>query len=244
MKTPYSDLHLCPNLRDLKQTASLINRACELGYRQIGITFPSNCTEEELQHAQNTLRETGADIVTRADLKPNTTNDLIRSLRKLRRRFEILAVMCDSKTVSRQAAKDRRVDLLNFPSNDYRKRFFDLAEAELASNSLSSFEIDSKQLLVTESHARIRLLSNLRKEVAVAKAFHVPIVFSSGVSDALLIRKPLELAAMASLFDLDKESATKTISLNPAAIVRRNREKLDPEFVAPGIRVIRRGKDC
>jgi len=58
------------------------------------------------------------------------------------------------------------------------------------------------------------------------------------------MRKPKELAALASLFDLDEASAIEAVSKNSVAIVKRNRDKLSSRFVAPGIRLIRRGKDC
>jgi RNase P/RNase MRP subunit p30 len=60
----------------------------------------------------------------------------------------------------------------------------------------------------------------------------------------MLMRKPKELAALAFLFNLDETSAIKAVSENPLSIVKRNREKLSPEFVAPGVRIVRRGKDC
>jgi ribonuclease P/MRP protein subunit RPP1 len=165
-------------------------------------------------------------------------------LRRLRRKFEIVCVVCESKEVARQAAKDRRVDFLNFPSLDYHKRFFDRAEAELASNSLSALEIDVKPLLVLEGPARVRLLSSLRRETAIAREFHVPIVVSSGATNEMLLRKPREQAALAALFDLNEASALEAVSQNPLAIVKRNRQKLSSKFVAPGIRVIKEGKDC
>jgi len=152
--------------------------------------------------------------------------------------------MCESKQIARQAAKDRRVDILNFPSHGRRKRFFDNAEAELASEALGYLEIDMKPLLALEGPVRIRLLSSLRREATTAEGFHVPIVISSGATSELLMRKPREMAALTSLFDLDKSSAIEAISKNPMAIVKRNREKLSPNFVAPGIRLVRRGKDC
>lgn len=244
MKRTYTDLHLCPNTRDINQTTAMIDKAAKLGYRQIAITFPPNCDQEGFQQARNACREVNLDLATRIDLNPNSPNELLRSLRRLRRRFELVSVTCDSKNVSRQAAKDRRVDLLNFPSTDYHRRFFDLAEAELASNSLAALEIDTQSLLALEGPARIRLLSSIRRETAIAKDFHVPIVISSGASNELFMRKPIEQAALTSLFDLDRESALKGVSKNPLAIVKRNREKLNPDFVAPGIRVIRRDKDC
>lgn len=244
MKRIYADLHICPNLRDSEQVERMIRKASKLGYCLIAMSLPSNFTEEKIQRLRNICKEVNVDFASRVDLRPRTSKELINSLRRLRRRFEIIAVMCEFKHVARQAAKDRRVDLLNFPSTDFRKRFFDKAEAELASNSLASFEIDIKPLLTVEGPQRIRLLSILRKEAAVAQGFCVPLVVSSGVSEELLMRKPRELTALASLFDLDRASAIEAVSKNPVAIVKRNREKLSPRFVAPGIRIIRRGKDC
>lgn len=244
MKRHYTDLHLISNLQNPKQTQTLINKTAQLGYHQIAIPFSPNSTEQQIQQTQKTCTEVNMDLVTRTDLKPNTPNELIRNLRKLRRRFEIIAVICNTKDVSRQAAKDRRVDLLNFPSPDFRRRFFDMAEAELASNSLASLEVDTNPLLTLEGPAKTRLLSNLRKEVETAKSFHVPIVLSSGTQNPMLLRKPQEQAILATLFDLDKETALDAVSKNPQAIIKRNRQKLNPKFIAPGIRIIRQGKDC
>ena len=74
--------------------------------------------------------------------------------------------------------------------------------------------------------------------------FHVPVVVSSGVSDPLLVRKPMDLAALSSLFGPTGKLALDAVSANPSSIVTRNREKLSPKFVAPGIKLVREGKDC
>jgi RNase P/RNase MRP subunit p30 len=244
MKRIYADLHLCLNLRDLEQVSSMISKASTLGYRLIAITFPPNAKEEEIERIRNISIEYKMDLASRIDLKPGTPKELIYNLRKFRRKFEIIAVMCESKIVARQAAKDRRVDLLNFPSINHQRRFFDVAEAELASKALASFEIDIKSLLTLDGPARVRLLSSLRRETATAQKFHVPIVISSGISEKFLMRKPREMAALAFLFDLDEVSAIEAVSKNPLQIVKRNRENLSSRFVAPGIKVIRKGKDC
>jgi RNase P/RNase MRP subunit p30 len=244
MKRKYTDLHLCPDLDNDEQVTRMIRKASQLGYGLIAIRLPPNIPEEKIRKLQSICQENKIDFASRVDLKLRTSNELIRSLRKFRRRFEVIAVMCESKQVARQAAKDRRVDLLNFPGSNRRKRFFDKAEAELASNALGCLEIDIKPLLTLEGPARIKLLSSLRREVTIAEDFHVPIVVSSGASNELLMRKPREIAALTLLFDLDKSSAINAVSKNPLAILKRNREKLSPNFVAPGIRLIRRGKDC
>lgn len=244
MRRIFVDLHLCPDLGNDEQVTSMIGKASELGYRMIAMLLPPNFREEKIQQLQSLCRESKLDFASRVDLKPQTSRGLIKSLRKFRRRFEIIAVTCESKQVARQAARDRRVDLLNFRSHNPRKRFFDKAEAELVSNGLASLEIDVKPLLTLEGRARIRLLSSLRREVTIAEAFQIPIVISSGASNKLLLRKPRETAALALLFDMQKSSAIDAISKNPLVIIKRNREKLSPKFVAPGIRIIRGGKDC
>ena len=244
MKRAFADLHLCVNLKDPATASRIINKAATLGYRLIAVPLSPETREDEKMKLQRICSEANIDLASRVDIKPKTHNDLTHQLRRLRRKFEVICATCENKDVARQAAKDHRVDLLNFPSLDFRKRFFDSAEAELASNSLAALEIDMKPLLVLEGPARVRLLSNLRRETSIAKEFHVPIVVSSGVANEMLLRKPRELAALTSLFGLDEASALEAVSQNPVSIVKRNRQKLSPKFVAPGIRIIKEGKDC
>jgi len=244
MKRRFADLHLQPNLDNLEQTKTMIMKASELGYSLVAVPLPTVSTEIFAQRLRAACREARVDFASRLDLKPKTAKELLHQLRKFRRKVEIIAVICDSKAVARQAAKDHRVDILNFPKVDPRRRFFDKAEAELASNSLAAFEIDVKTLITLKGPAKIRLLSVLKREAAIAKEFHVPIVVSSGATNELFMRKPLEMAALTSLFDLDKPTALNAVSKIPLTIVKRNREKLNPNFIAPGIRLVRKGSDC
>ena len=242
MTRTFADLHLRINPKDQQATQQLISKAARFGYRLISIPFTSKLSEKELTQLKTMCAQVGVDFVSRADFHPRSENELIHFLRKFRRRFEVICVTCDSKEVARQAAKDRRVDLLNFPSLDYHKRFFDRAEAELASCSLAALEVDVKPLLILEGPPRVRLLTSLRRELAIAREFRVPIVVSSGVAEERLMRLPRDLASLAFLFGVDEAQALDAVSTNPAAIVRRNREKLSNRFVAPGITVIKEGK--
>lgn len=244
MKRRFADLHLQPNLSDMEQTRHMLAKATELGYRLVAVPLPTASTENFAKKLRAACQENRLDFASRLDLKPRTPRELLQQLRKFRRLVEIIAVVCESKEVARQAAKDHRVDLLNFPATDPRGRFFDKAEAELASNSVAALEIDIKPLLTLKGPARIRLLAALRREAAIAEDYHVPIVVSSGATSPLQMRKPLEMAALTTLFDLDKPAALDAVSKTPLTIVERNREKLSPNFVAPGIRIIRKGSDC
>jgi len=242
MTRTFADLHLRINPKNQQTAQRLIYKAARMGYYYISVPFTAGLQENEVTTLRTICTQAGLDLVLRADFKPQTQEDLMRFLRKFRRRFEVICIVCENKEIARQAAKDRRVDLLNFPSLDYHKRFFDRAEAELASCSLAALEVDIKSLLVLEGPPRVRLLSSLRREVSIALEFHVPVVVSSGVGEELLLRKPRDLAGLAYLFGLDETQALDAVSINPAGIVRRNREKLSSRFVAPGISVVKEGK--
>jgi len=243
MKRVFTDLHLQANSKNKPLTQKLTSKAAELGYKMVATQLALETKFEEVREVKAICANVGLDFVSRVDLRPRSQEDLLSLLRKLRRRFEVICVVCETKEIARQAAKDRRVDLLSFPLLDYRRRFFDRAEAELASAGAAGFEVDVKPLLVLEGAARVRFLSCLRREVAVAQEFRLPIVVSSGVSEPLLMRKPREVALLSSLFGLSVDSALNAFSRNPAEVVERNREKLGSGFVAPGIRIIKQGED-
>jgi len=240
----FVDLHLCPSIENLDQVENMVKKSSELGYHIVGISLPPDIKRDEISQLQKICRDSKTDLVTRVDFTPKTRRELLNNLRRFRRRFEVISVICASKTIARQAAKDRRVDILSFPSTDPRGRFFDDAEAELASKALSSFEIDMTLLLSSKGFSRIRLLSCLRKEVAIAKKFRVPVVISSGATCEHLMRGPHDYASLTFLFNMTPSLALRALSEDPLAIVERNRGKLSPDYVVEGVRIIRRKNDC
>jgi RNase P/RNase MRP subunit p30 len=238
------DLHLCPQLHSPSHTKLMIEKAVELGYKTLGMPFPARYSKEEIEAVGELCSKLGVDLVTRVDLAPKTVGELLKNLRFLRRRAEVVAVNCFSKAVARQAAKDRRVDLLSFPSPSPRSHFFDHAEAELASGALAALEIEMAPLLRLQGFRRCLLLSTLRKEIRVAKKAGVPVILSSGADEPYLLRHFEDYASLSYLFGMDLHAAKKAFSDNPQQLIERNRRKLSPNFVAPGIYIVRRGKNC
>jgi RNase P/RNase MRP subunit p30 len=142
--------------------------------------------------------------------------------------------------VARHAAKDRRVDLLQFSLTNLYKRFFDEKEAELSSQSLSGLEIELAPILELNAKQKIRIFAKLQKEIVIAQKAKVPIIISSGASYELLMRGPYDYSAFATLFDISFEDSLNAISKNPISIVEKNRGKLSEYFVAPGIKIVGR----
>jgi len=242
----FVDLNLrVPIGKNQKRVAEeLVKRAAELGYSCIAVPIPIEATQEEIQDLEKMSNNNDLDLIKRLDLRPKSGRELFRSLSVWRRKREVTAVYCDSKSIARYAARDHRVDLISFSSPDPKRRFFDSASAELASNASAALGVDMAPLLISSGFLKVRLMSSLRKEVSIAKKFHVPIVISSGTGDTYLLRRPHDLACLACLFDLDHQTAIRALSEAPSKIVERNREKLSPNYVAPGVFIVRRGENC
>jgi len=239
----FADLNLNIQTENLELFERAIRKASWLGYKIVGVPLPPKITKEKIEQLKKIAKNFGVDFASRVNLFPLNPQELLRNLRRLRRKFEIIAVNCHLKSVARQAAKDRRVDIIYFP-NQIKKRFFDKAEAELARQALAALEIEVMQIPTLPRRQRIQLISKLRNEIKIAEKYRIPVIISSGISNLMLMRRPREMAALATLFDMPMEKALKSVSEVPFSILERNREKLSPNFVAPGLKVIRKGKDC
>jgi len=224
----FLDLNIRPLKEELRR--SMLELAADLGYKGVGLT-----TEEPPERGEIYPE---LDLVSRVTLRPSNVNDLTKSLRRIRRKYVIIAVECHSKNVARQAAKDNRVDILNFPvSISARRRVrFDRQEASLAGGANCVYEVNVSDLLGVGPLILSRLLSMFREEVENAKRYDVPVIVSSGADEPLMMREPRSLAAVLSLLGLDEEASLDAVSTTPWGMVEGNREKLGLGFVMPGVR--------
>jgi len=221
----FIDLHLKPP-RD--KAAEMLHRAVELGYSGVALAG---------DHPAPSQNELDLDIVSRINLVPKSARDLPNVLRSTRRRYEIIAVECSSKKVARQAAKDHRVDILNFTMPPSRNStWFDRQEATLASDSRCALEYNISNLFQLGPIQLARTLSRMRVELENAQSHGVPVVVSSGAESLIQMRDPRGLASILGLLGVDEEIGLDTVSTNPWEIVNSNREKLDPDYVNPGVR--------
>ena len=234
----FIDLHLRHPASGTDELELMLRLAAELGYSGVAVTS-NRVLPESLKRLSGELR---LDLISRIDLRPRSAKELTVALRRVRRRFEVVAVDCLSKAVARQAAKDHRVDLLNFTASTstWAKVWFDRQEASLASGANCAYEINASALLRQGPVKSARLLSLIRREVENAKRHDVPVVLSSGADSRLLMREPRGLAGLLDLVDVDEEPAMDMVSSIPWRIVEMNRGKLTSSFVMPGVRVV----DC
>ncbi len=64
-------------------------------------------------------------------------------------------------------------------------------------------------------------------------------VVSSGAGTPLRMREPRALASITSLLGISEKDGLDAVSDTPRRILERNREKLGPGFVSPGVKEVR-----
>ena len=209
----YFDLHLDPE--DPSRLQDMIYLAIQLGFSNVATTS----LEVEL--------EKKIEVHNRINLEAKSRSDLLEKLRKVRRSHDLVAVVCNNKEVARQAAKDQRVDIINF-SNDLNNRkltWLDHQEAELAETTNCAYEINIEGLLLSGTIRTAKLLSVMRRELQNALTHSLPIIISSGARYPLLQREPRALTSLASLLDIDEELAKDMISEIPSQVLERGKNK-------------------
>ena len=222
--------------RDPRVLTEMLELASRLGFKGIAVSSERPAPEALIDEAQ-TL---GIDLASRIDLRPRNANQLSKTLRRVRRKFEIVAVHCENKIVSRQAAKDHRVDILTVPplKTGRRRVGLDRQGASLASKSNCAYEVSLSDLLGSRPE-RARVLVNLKRDIWNAMHEGVPVVVSSGAWSPLRMREPRAIASITSLLGISESKGLEAVSETPGRIIERNREKLGPGFVSPGVKEVR-----
>lgn len=216
----FTDLCLNPDNPD-----TVISLAKTLGYDSIGLNSKTETT--------------GSDIVSRLDIDPKNPNELLRSLRSYRLKTEIITVNCRTKSVARQAGRDRRVDLITYPIVEkWKDNHLDRQQAGLMRDSGSGYLIDISQLLVHDAYLLRKHIEFLKRNKDNAIKRGVTVVASSFATDIWGLRDPYGLAALLSLLDVDEKHALDMISSNPYGLVERNRAKLKDSYILEGVWVI------
>ncbi|MFH1327510.1 MAG: RNase P subunit p30 family protein [Candidatus Bathyarchaeota archaeon] len=234
----FVDLHIKPSTTNLDDIECIIQSASQLGYSAIGLKISVGLNESVVDQYKAFAKRHNVDLIKRIDLIPETPRQLLVELNKLRKKYEVISVECRTKTVSRQAAKDHRVDLLNFPLI-YPRGLFDRAVAGLAKASNVAFEVNLMEIIKCREESLPKVLSEIQRRIWLAEAHKLRIVLSSGAEKPFDLRAPRDLASFLGLFGLNEQQMKNSISEIPLSIVHRNREKLDPSYVDVGIKTVK-----
>ncbi len=220
-----------------EQIDKILEIISELGFSVICVSLDVKDRRYIFEEIKKKAENFNLELYRRIDLSPKNVEDLKNKLRQFRRKCEILSVKCVEKKICTWAARDRRVDILNFPSFEYLKNFTE-STANLAVEGETAIEIWFKQFLGVRGIKRARLIAETRRVAKIALEKGVKIVIDSGAGNIFEMRAPRELGALGYLLDIPEKHMELAISETPLNIIKTNLCKLSPNFVLPGVEIV------
>lgn len=174
----------------------------------------------------------GVDVVDAVEIRaedPSRAGGLLGSRRTER---TVVLVHGGDPEINRFAVENEPVDVLAHPMAGEGDINHVLAEA--AAEHGVALEVDLSGVLRTAGGQRARAIADLRKLRELIDHAGCPYVVSADPRSHLQMRAPRELIAVAEVVGFDSE-AIETGLAAWGRIAKRNRERLDPDHVEPGV---------
>jgi RNase P/RNase MRP subunit p30 len=230
----FADLHLRPASHDVETGEKMAQLAAEIGFYLVGIAFDYQVPKRQRQNMIKLFENQGLKTVTRIDVRPRGKNELLRSLRTVREAFDIVAVECSNRQISSVAFRDKRVDLIFFPSNRLESRLSLLMPKRLK----RPIEFNITDMFDAQSAPALNLRRSLNL-LAEARRKRMPILVSSGAKNPVSMKSARDMAAVISALGLEAKQGIDSVSSIPISLTTMALNRQEPGFIAQGTRVVR-----
>jgi RNase P/RNase MRP subunit p30 len=221
------DLGVKPS--DRQELDDLVRFSKDLGFSALGV---SGVVAEAVNRLENDFL-----LLRRIDLAGSRLSALKKRVAQERRRAALIAFqLTKNMDLANWAAEEARVDLIMV--NHTRSDQLRDTTASLAAESGTALEIQIAPLLHTVGLERSRILKTYRECVRSALDAKMSVVLTSGARFPHGLRSPVSLRHIANLLGVRYEDTRASIIDDPRSLVERNLAKLQPSFVAEGIKIL------
>lgn len=167
----------------------------------------------------------------------------IDKLRMIRKRFDVLLVRGGDLSVNRFAVETPEVDVLTHPEYGRNDSGLNHVLVKQAAKHSVAIEINFHEIVSVSKNTRAKILANMKRNVLLAKKLHAPIVTCSGAVSHWGMKDPQVLSSFANLLGLDLNEAKNSVSFVPQKILQTAKERTAREWVMPGVKILKGGKN-
>ena len=221
-------------------TEDTIDFAKRLGWSGIALCclWGSEETLKQQNDLINKLKSKDFDIVKGVEIKPENPEELYNIVDRIRKKVELIVVRGGETEINKAALDMREVDMLAHPENQRNDSGIDLVLARAAADNQVLIELNFREILNSSRKTRVHILAHMRQNLRLAEKYGFPVAITSGAYSKWELRAPRELAAFG--FNLGMQLEKSIQSFEPAR-VDLNRQKLDNNWIMPGVKVIENG---
>lgn len=240
MNNKYYDLHV--SAKDFEEKIEL---AEHLGWNGICLVedFDSNFKSFS-EKIKNVKEKSKIDILIGAKISTKIPNEIQRKSRAALEYADLILVDGGDEDINRAASECWEVDILCHPEiigkdfMDQKNSGVDHIMARFMSERVIALEIDFSRILNSYGMLRSQMMGRMRQNVMLARKYEVPIVITSNAEDRWSLRAPRELISMGLSLGMTGETAKKAVEENPLKIIKKSRDRKDPNVIMKGLEVI------
>lgn len=177
----------------------------------------------------------GFEVFRGIELVEENPSKLHGLIGKFRNSTDVLIVHGGSEAVNRAALENPRVDILNHPAFD-KSSGLNQVLAKAASENGVAIGVTLRPLLHSRGFRRVRLLSDLKSNLELARKYEVSLILCSDAMSFFDLRSPMETLAFAEVCGLEEDEALDAISTVPERILKKNRPGAG--YIREGIEVL------
>ncbi|AYK13933.1 MAG: ribonuclease P protein component 3 [Methanosarcina flavescens] len=226
-------VHAVPDGENTAEQLAALAR--HFGYSGIALANHS----DKLPQSQPVLSSTNEFEVFRGiELVEENPSKLHGLIGKFRKSVDVLIVHGGSENVNRAALENPKVDILNHPAFDKSSGLNQVLAKAAAENNVA-IGLTLRSLLHSRGPRRVRLLSDLRANLDLARKYDVSLVLSSDAMSCFDLRSPMDALALAEVCGLEEDEALEAMTTVPERIISRNR--LGPGYIREGVEVLEEG---
>lgn len=226
-------VHAVPDGENTAEQLAALAR--HFGYSGIALANHS----DKLPQSQPELSSTNEfEIFRGIELVEENPSKLHGLIGKFRKSVDVLIVHGGSENVNRAALENPKVDILNHPAFDKSSGLNQVLAKAAAENNVA-IGLTLRSLLHSRGPRRVRLLSDLRANLDLARKYDVSLVLSSDAMSCFDLRSPMDALALAEVCGLEEDEALEAMTTVPERIISKNRP--GPGYIREGVEVLEEG---
>ncbi len=158
-------------------------------------------------------------------------------LSKIRSSTEIITLECLTPSMTKWAINDRRIDLLSFPPQ-HIKSLLDVSAVRLIKEHEKYVEISMNHFINILPSQRISTFRKYLEAFRRIRKKDSRIILTSHAKNPLEMRNAVQLRSFLKILGFNDDETELIIHHNPTSIIKRNLEKLNPNYILPGLQAL------
>jgi ribonuclease P/MRP protein subunit RPP1 len=206
----------------------LVRVAKRYGYAGLALTNHDDAVVYEYSDSKT--------VFTGVEIRAQSIVELKRKIQLYWGNVAVVAVHGGNEKINRAAVENPKVDILAHPSGERGEGGLNHVLVRYAAENGVAIDFNMHALIHSRRGDRARIIGKMRENLKLVRKYAAPVIVTSHARSVYDLRAPREMIALATLFGMTNEEATRALSETPAGVLeKRWKKERDVEVLEPKI---------